>query len=82
MWSRHLLLVQQSCFYHSNQGRTIDDWYVDRVSITHSTSPRQHIWTFAAALDEVPAHNLHACPCMHVPIPNHMWHTLASFSEP
>ena len=46
-----------------NQGRTIDDLYVDGVSITHSSSPRQHIWTFAAALDEVPGHNLYACPC-------------------
>ena len=25
--------------------------------------PRQHIWTLAAALDEVPGHNIHACPC-------------------
>ena len=49
--------------YYTNQGRTIDDSYVDGVSITHSSSPRQHIWTFAAALDEVPGHNLYACPC-------------------
>ena len=48
--------------YYGNQGRTIDDLYVDGVSITHSSSPRQHIWTFAAALDEVPEHNLQACP--------------------
>ena len=30
----------------------IDSNYVDGVSLTHSSSPRQHIWTFAAALDE------------------------------
>ena len=49
--------------YYSNQGRTIDDLYVDGVSITHSRVPRQHIWTLAAALDEVPQHNRNACPC-------------------
>ena len=50
--------------YYTNQGRTIDDSYVDGVSITHSSSPRQHIWTFAAALDEVPGNNVYACPCV------------------
>ncbi len=28
---------------------TIDDVYVDGVSLTHGQSPRQHIWTFAGA---------------------------------
>ena len=50
--------------YYGNQGRTIDDSYVDGVSITHSSSPRQHIWTFAAAYDEVPSRNAYACPCV------------------
>ena len=39
-----------------------NSFYVDGVSLTHGDS-RQHIWTFAAALDEVgtvPASN---CPC-------------------
>ena len=49
--------------YYSNQGRTIDDLYVDGVSITHGRVPRQHIWTLAAALDEVPEHNRNTCPC-------------------
>ena len=31
--------------------RDIDTYYVDGVSITHG-DPRQHIWTFAAALDK------------------------------
>ena len=44
----------------ANQGRTLDDLYVDGVSITHSRVPRQHIWTLAAAVDEVPGHT---CPC-------------------
>ena len=30
----------------------IDRNYVDGVSLTHGTNPRQHIWTFAAAIDE------------------------------
>ena len=50
--------------YYLNQGRTIDDLYVDGVSITHSSHPRQHIWTFVAALDELPLHNKEACPCV------------------
>ena len=31
---------------------TIDSQYVDGVSLTHGSSPREHIWTFAAATDE------------------------------
>ena len=49
--------------YYYYQGRTLDDLYVDGVSITHSRVPRQHIWTLAAALDEVPGHNVYSCPC-------------------
>ena len=41
---------------------TIDGYYVDGVSITHGSSPRQHIWTFAAARDEV-SPDSHICPC-------------------
>ena len=49
--------------YFNNQGRTIDDLYVDGVSITHSRVPRQHIWTLAAARSEVPGNAGDACPC-------------------
>ena len=49
--------------YFNDQQFTLDDLYVDGVSITHSGVPRQHIWTFAAAMSEVPGSNLHACPC-------------------
>ena len=38
--------------YHDHQSM-IDDVYVDGVSLTHGRSPRQHIWTFANALDEM-----------------------------
>ena len=46
--------------------RNIDSIYLDGVSLTHG-NPRQHIWSFAAALDRtatsqyVTAH----CPCLH-----------------
>ncbi len=48
--------------YFLNRAVTIDDVYVDGVSLTHGQSPRQHIWTF------VNAHDLHSkdqivCPC-------------------
>ena len=50
--------------YYRNQSRTIDDIYVDGVSLTHGHSPRQHIWTFANAIDETgPIFNLNRCPC-------------------
>ena len=45
-----------------NRTLTIDDNYVDGISLTHGRSPRQHIWTFAAALDEVAA-DASVCPC-------------------
>ena len=48
--------------YYINRGRTIDDNYVDGVSLTHGQRPRKHIWTFAAALDETVSNN-GRCPC-------------------
>ena len=47
--------------YQKNQANTIDDIYVEGVSLTHGQNPRKHIWTFANALDEV--HNEWVCPC-------------------
>ena len=41
---------------------TIEQRYVDGISLTHG-HPRQHIWTFAAALDEVGTYPLGNCPC-------------------
>ena len=40
----------------------INQSYVDGVSITHG-SPRQHVWTLAAALDETFTYNSD-CPCI------------------
>ena len=43
--------------------KSIDAHYVDGVSLTHGAPPRrQHIWTFAAALDEQNA-DRNGCPC-------------------
>ncbi len=36
--------------------------YVEGVSLTYSRNPRKHIWTFAAALEEVRS-DRHVCPC-------------------
>ena len=40
---------------------TIEDVYLDGVSITHGT-PRQHIWSFLAAGAEN-SYDCHGCPC-------------------
>ena len=42
---------------------TIDVDYVDGISLTHGSNPRKHIWTFAAALDEVSTHPFFNCHC-------------------
>ena len=46
----------------ANDADDIDAPYVDGVSITHGRNPRQHIWTFASAIDE--GHVIHICPCI------------------
>ena len=47
-----------------NRARTIDDIYVDGISLTHGQSPRQHIWTFAASLGEIYYFSeTYFCPC-------------------
>ena len=46
----------------------IDSIYVDGVSLTHGSSPRQHIWTFASAFtdgNQMPRNN---CPCTNTAI--------------
>ena len=48
--------------YDRGHGTTIDSNYVSGMSITHGESPRKHIWTFAAALDETRS-DLFVCPC-------------------
>ena len=41
---------------------TLEGPYIDGVSLTHGSSPRKHIWTFAAAADESRSNHL-VCPC-------------------
>ncbi len=48
--------------YFDNRSLTIDDLYVDGVSLTHGQLPRQHIWTFANAADETTSDRA-VCPC-------------------
>ena len=43
---------------------TIDSAYLDGASVTHG-SPRQHVWSFAAGLDE--SNNAIGCPCIAAP---------------
>ena len=53
-------------FYY-NRRLTIDNTYVDGVSLTHGHNPRKHIWTFAAALHEVTTiHRESLCPCTNI----------------
>lgn len=51
--------------YQSPNARTIDDVYMDGISLTHGSTDRQHIWTFVAALDETLGH-LSSCGCSNV----------------
>ena len=44
----------------------LDDNYVDGISLTHGSNPREHIWTFAAALDEVGTYPFYNCPCTNI----------------
>ena len=41
---------------------TVDDSYVDGISITHGDRPRKHIWTYAAGLTEAYTYSK-CCPC-------------------
>ena len=58
-----------------NSHLTIDQNYVDGISLTHGRNPRKHIWTFAAALDEVGTHPNCNCHCTNV-------HKTGSLSPP
>ena len=60
-----LSVWQSRCIWpllYYNRAITIDNRYVDGVSLTHGQIPRKHIWTFAAGVDETGV-NQHYCPC-------------------
>ena len=46
----------------------IDTYYVDGMSLTYGSSPRQHIWTFASALREDDQFPTSICPCTNTAI--------------
>ena len=48
--------------YHVRNQRTIDDYYVDGVSIIYG-NPRQHVWTFAGYVSDNWTNPIHVCPC-------------------
>ena len=50
-----------SPYIHGGQ-TTIDSYYVDGISLTHG-SPRNHVWTFVAALHEYNSGRNSVCPC-------------------
>ena len=54
-------------FYKGNSmSRSIDKSYLDGISLTYSRNPRKHIWSFAAALDEVGSVPEYNCPCINI----------------
>ena len=47
-----------------NPNLTIDDAYVDGVSITYGNNPRKHIWTYAGGLEDTTQYyGSYDCPC-------------------
>ena len=53
-------------FQHSNASKTPDDRYVNGISITHGSSPRRHLWTYAVGLNANPDPHYYStfqCPC-------------------
>ena len=55
--------------FHSDN-ESIDGAYVDGVSVTYGSSPRNHIWTFAGGWSEISHPNsniIYNCPCSDSP---------------
>ena len=48
--------------YQYDSTMTVDDVYLDGVSLTYGLPPRRHIWSFAAAIAET-VRNGSICPC-------------------
>ena len=48
------------------EGRTIDEAYVEGVSITHGRNPRKHIWSYAAGSSEQNGCSHSKCPCVNI----------------
>ena len=48
--------------YYRDRSRSLEDQYVDGISLTHGQAPRTHVWTFAMVEDETQSDD-EACPC-------------------
>ena len=59
-------------------GTDIDQYYLEGVSLTHG-SPREHIWSFVAARDEVVQYRDHSCPCVRSDTVNRMNAHISAF---
>ena len=49
--------------FHYRHDKTIDKSYVSGLSITYSSNPRQHIWSFASGRGEKLSSYDFSCPC-------------------
>ena len=53
---------QPDAFHSGSRSRSVDDIYVDGISIT-ITSPRTHVWTYAAGYSNYGGSWTYMCPC-------------------
>ena len=60
--------------FHPSSGKTINDVYIDGISITHG-SPRRHLWSYAANLYEQYRGRYNSiCPCARPDPDNSRWY--------
>ncbi len=59
--------------YNSNRALTINDPYVDGISLTYGQNPRHHIWTFATAIHEINGATASICPCTNIQNPTQVF---------
>ena len=52
---------ETDALYHSSRG--IDSYYLDGVSITRGSAPREHVWSFIAGQTSSAPSNSNSCPC-------------------
>ena len=56
-------------FDNARSHRSIEDYYVDGLSLTYARNPRKHIWTFAVGLSKDYNYRNWNCPCAPHPGP-------------
>ena len=60
--------------FHPSSGKTINDTYIDGISITHG-SPRRHLWSYAANwYEQWRGATNYICPCARPDPDNPRWH--------